>query len=268
MNNGYPANIGHKGIVYPSPIFGPIHSRRLGISLGINLMPSDGKVCTFDCLYCECGFNKDHRPHNPRPTRQDVALALEAQLQRMYEEGTAPDVLTFAGNGEPTSHPDFPQIIDDTLRLRDKWFPKAKVSVLSNATLSIRPEVHAALERIDNNILKLDTIDPEYIQRVDRPTGVYHVEDIIHSLKSFNGRVIVQTLFMTGTSKGISVDNTSDRYVLPWLRALKEIRPQSVMIYTIDRETPDPDLRKASPEMLDHIASLVRAKGIDVEVAY
>ncbi len=268
MANGYPENIAHKGIVYPSPIFGPILSRRLGVSLGINLMPADGKVCTFDCIYCECGFNKDHRPHLPRPTRQEVAQALEKQLQKMKAEGPQPDVLTFAGNGEPTAHPEFAGIIDDTIRLRNTYFPNAKVSVLSNATQSVRPEVHAALEKVDNNILKLDTVSADYIRRVDQPTGAYHVEDIIKSLQDFHGHVIVQSLFMKGTSHGTSVDNTGDNYVLPWLEAVKSIRPQSVMVYTIDRETPDPDLEKASHEELDCIANMLRAEGIEVEVAY
>lgn len=266
--NGYPENKGHKGIVYPSPIFGPIHSRRLGISLGINLMPKDGKVCTFDCVYCECGFNKDHHPRSSRPTREEVAEALEHQLQQMKAEGTTPDVFTFAGNGEPTAHPDFAEIINDTIRLRNQYFPKAKVSVLSNSTMTLRPEVHDALMKVDNNILKLDTIDPDYIMRVDRPTGNYDVEKIVNSLASFDGHVIVQSMFMKGESEGKSVDNTGDDYVQPWLEALKRIRPQQVMVYTIDRETPDPDLRKASHEELDRIANLVREAGFDVEVAY
>ena len=266
--NGYPENKGHKGIVYPSPIFGPIHSRRLGISLGINLMPADGKICTFDCVYCECGFNKDHHPRQSRPTRQEVVTALEHQLQKMKAEGVVPDVFTFAGNGEPTAHPDFPAIIEDTIRLRNQYFPNAKVSVLSNSTMSVRPEVHDALMKIDNNILKLDTVDTDYIQRVDRPTGNYDVERIISSLASFNGHVIVQSMFMKGTSEGKSVDNTSDAYVQPWLQALKRIRPKQVMVYTIDRETPDPDLRKATHEELDRIATLVKEAGFDVEVAY
>lgn len=268
MPNGTPENESHKGIVYPSPIFGPVHSRRLGVSLGINLMPADGKICTFDCLYCECGFNKAHRPRLPRPTREEVAAALEKQLKKMQAEGPQPDVLTFAGNGEPTAHPDFAAIIGDTLALRDRYFPEAKVSVLSNATLSMRPDVHDALMRVDNNILKLDTVSPDYIRRIDRPTGAYSVEAVIRSLRSFEGHVIIQSLFMKGESGGRSVDNTGDSYVTPWLEAVKEIAPRQVMVYTIDRETPDPGLRKASPEELDSIAARVRAAGFDVEVAY
>ena len=255
-------------IIYPAPIFGPVHSRRLGVSLGINLMPADGKVCTFDCVYCECGFNADFRPRQRRPTREEVREALEARLQDMQANGPAPDVLTFAGNGEPTAHPRFAGIIDDTLALRDRYFPKAKVSVLSNSTMLFRPEVVEALKRIDNNILKLDTVEPEYIRRVDRPTGAYDVNDIISQMKAFKGQLIIQTMFMKGTHDGLSVDNTTDRYVLPWLDAVRDIAPRQVMIYTIDRETPDQNLQKATPEELDRIAALVREAGMEVSVSY
>lgn len=255
-------------IIYPAPIFGPVHSRRLGVSLGINLMPADGKVCTFDCVYCECGFNADFRPRQRRPTREEVREALEARLQDMQANGPAPDVLTFAGNGEPTAHPRFAGIIDDTLALRDRYFPKAKVSVLSNSTMLFRPEVVEALKRIDNNILKLDTVDPEYIRRVDRPTGAYDVNEIISRMKAFKGQLIIQTMFMKGTHDGLSVDNTTDRYVLPWLDAVRDIAPRQVMIYTIDRETPDRNLEKATPEELDRIAALVREAGMEVSVSY
>ena len=255
-------------VIYPSPIFGPIHSRRLGISLGINLMPADGKVCTFDCIYCECGFNADRRPMQQRPSRECVRRALEEQLRRMQAEGPSPDVLTFAGNGEPTAHPDFAGIIDDTLALRDRYFPAAKVSVLSNATLIGRPAVAEALRRVDNNILKLDTVSADYIARVNRPTGAYDVERIVEQMAAFDGRAIVQTLFMKGQSEGRDVDNTGDAYVLPWLEAVRRIAPRQVMIYTIDRETPDHGLLKATPAELDRIAGLVRAAGLEVSVSY
>ncbi|MBQ5980978.1 MAG: radical SAM protein [Prevotella sp.] len=252
-------------IIYPSPIFGPVHSRRLGISLGINLMPADGKICTFDCIYCECGFNKDFRPRLPRPTREEVAKALEKQLTLMVEQEKLPDVLTFAGNGEPTAHPDFAEIISDTIRLRNQYCPNAKVSVLSNATMIHKKKVFDALLLVDNNIQKLDTIDPIYINKVDRPTsGNYHVEDVIRHLKEFNGHVIIQTMFM----KGEDVDNTGDQYVLPWLETVKDIKPQQVMIYTIDRETPDSHLRKATHEELDSIRDRVLACGIPCTASY
>lgn len=255
-------------VIYSSPIFGPVHSRRLGVSLGINLMPGDGKICTFDCVYCECGFNGDHRPRLKRPTREEVAAALEAKLRDMATNGPAPDVLTFAGNGEPTAHPLFPKIMDDTLRLRDKYFPSAKVSVLSNATFVNKPTVREALMRVDNNIQKLDTVNADYINKVDRPTGRYSVDSIVEGLKAFNGHVIVQTMFMRGTAEGYDVCNTGDEYVEPWLNAVKTIAPQSVMIYTIDRETPDHGLLKATKEELNAIRDRVEALGIHCTASY
>lgn len=257
-------------IIYPSPIYGPVHSRRLGISLGINLLPADGKSCTFDCIYCECGYNRDHRPTLPPPTREEVAEKLEQKLIEMRAEGLQPDVLTFAGNGEPTSNPHFPEIIEDTIRLRDKYCPKAKISVLSNSTLAHRPKVHAALMRVDNNILKLDTVDAHYINKVDCPVQPsYDVKNVIDTLKSFQGHVIVQTIFMRGTTdSGEDVDNTGEHFVGPWLQAVKDIAPQSVMIYTIDRETPDVHLLKATPEQLNGIRDRVIAMGIPCTASY
>lgn len=264
-------------IIYPSPIFGPIHSRRLGISLGINLQPSDGKVCTFDCLYCECGLNASHPARLPRPSREDVASALERKLQEMVADGVTPDVLTFAGNGEPTGHPDFKSVILDTIALRDKYCPKAKVSVLSNATLCGRDNVREALLLVDNNILKLDTVSQDYILSVDRPAMAgYDVREVVEWLKAYNGHCIIQTMFMTGEGTAwhngkeeqINADNTSDTYVTPWIDTLCEICPQQVMIYTIDRETPIPWLRKASAEQLDDIAEKVRKRGLKCSVSY
>lgn len=252
-------------VIYPSPIYGPVHSRRLGLSLGINLMPADGKICTFDCLYCECGFNADRRTRSHYPTREVVVEALEKQLIKMHNDNEHPDVLTFAGNGEPTGNPHFPEIIDDTVRLRDKWCPDAKISVLSNSTFIHREKVRLALMKVDNNILKLDTVNADYIKKVDRPTQpTYDVNDIIEDLKWFNGHVIIQTMFM----KGDGTYNTGDEYVIPWLDAVKSIKPQEVMVYTIDRETPDRMLQKASHEELDRIKDLVVASGIACTASY
>lgn len=252
-------------VIYPSPIYGPVHSRRLGLSLGINLMPADGKICTFDCLYCECGFNADHRTHSHYPTREVVAEALKKQLEKMHNDNEHPDVLTFAGNGEPTSNPYFPEIIDDTVRLRDKWCPDAKISVLSNSTFIHREKVRKALMKVDNNILKLDTVNVEYIRRVDRPTQpTYDVNKIIEHMKGFNGHIIIQTMFM----KGDVTDNTGDEFVMPWLDAVKSIKPREVMVYTIDRETPDTKLQKATHEELDRIKDMVIASGIPCTASY
>ena len=255
-------------VIFPSPIFGPIHSRRLGVSLGINLLPDDGKVCSVDCIYCECGFNAERRTKKLLPTREEVRTALEEKLKDMQANGPAPDVLTFAGNGEPTAHPHFPEIIEDTLALRDRYFPKAKVSVLSNSTFIDRPAVFEALNKIDNNILKLDTVDEEYIHLLDRPNGKYSVKKIIERMKEFEGNCIVQTMFLKGSYQGKDVDNTSDKYVLPWIEAVKEIAPRQVMIYTIDRETPDHNLQKATHEELDRIVALLEKEGIRATASY
>jgi len=252
-------------VIYPSPIFGPVNSRRLGVSLGINLMPSDGKVCSFDCVYCECGFNADFRPKKKRPTREEVREGLEKVLKERHDKNLPLDDITFAGNGEPTGHPDFKGIVEDTLRLCHQYFPNVKVSVLSNSTYIYKKEVREALMLVDNNILKLDTVDMDYIKKLDHPQQPnYDVKDIIEYLKMFNGHVIIQTMFL----RGDGLDNTNDYYIAPWLEAVKDIKPQQVMVYTIDRETPDKKLEKAPKEVLDAIKVRVEALGIKCTASY
>ena len=255
-------------IIYPSPIFGPVKSRRLGISLGINLLPDDGKICTFDCLYCECGFNAERRPSKRLPKREDVARALEKKLLEMQENSEFPDVLTFAGNGEPTVHPEFEAIMDDTIALRNRYCPNAKISVLTNATLITRDSVFNALKKVDNNILKLDTVDSNYISFLDRPTGRYDLEKIIERMKAFDGKAVIQTMFLKGEVNGYDVNNTGDAFVLPWISAIKHIAPREVMIYTIDRETPQQGLQKATREELDRIVCMLEKEGIKASASY
>lgn len=255
-------------IIYPSPIFGPVKSRRLGISLGINLLPADGKVCTFDCIYCECGLNAERKSKGVLPTREEVATALEKRLVEMGASGELPDVLTFAGNGEPTIHPQFAGIIDDTIGLRNRLCPSAKVSVLTNATLIARESVFEALKKVDNNILKLDTIDPGFISRIDRPTGKYDLATIIERMKAFEGKAVIQTMFLKGEADGKEIDNTGDSYVLPWIATIKDIAPREVMIYTIDRETPVKGLQKATRVELDRIVNMLAKEGIKATASY
>lgn len=256
-------------VLYNSPIFGPVHSRRLGVSLGINLLPHDGKCCTFDCIYCECGFNHDFVAHDRMPTREQVVDALRNQLIKMQQEGPKPDVLTFAGNGEPTMHPHFPEIVDEVIALRNEFFPEAKVSVLSNATQILRQSVFDTLLKVDNNILKLDTVSNDYIRLLDRPvSNNYDVNQLIAKMAEFKGHCIVQTMFLKGEFEGRDVSNLADEYVEPWLKALVTICPAEVMIYTIDRETPAHHLQKASHEELDAIAARVEAVGMKCQVSY
>lgn len=255
-------------INFPSPVFGPIHSRRLGTSLGINLLPEGGKVCSFDCLYCECGFNKDNRDNTKLPSREKVREVLEKKLIKLKEEGITPNVFTFAGNGEPTSHPQFEEIIEDTRILRDKYFLNAKISVLSNSTFIHKPSVFRALQRVDNNILKLDTVNPDFIKCVDRPNAGFDLKRILEDLKKFNGNLIIQTMFLKVKKDGKVIDNTTDEFVTPWLEEVKKINPREVMIYTIARETPDKDLEKISKGKMDEIGEKVEKAGLKCNVSY
>lgn len=248
-------------------IFGPIHSRRLGLSLGVNLLPIDAKICSFDCIYCECGFNTNFQ-ESPIPTRQQVRETLEAKLIEMAVEGLIPDVITYAGNGEPTLHPEFESIIDDTIELRNKLCPTAKVSVLSNSTRIHKPHVFAALNKVDNNILKFDSAIDRTMKLIDRPVGKHiNVAWFIEHLKKFEGRLIIQTMFLRGEFEGETFDNTTDVEVEAWLKALEEIRPQQVMIYSLDREAPTQTLKKATLDELNVIAEKARKKGFNVSVA-
>ena len=245
-----------------SPIFGPVRSRRLGLSLGVNMMPASGKICTFDCIYCENGLNAERPCHEPYNTAAVVLDALEAKLREMAAEGELPDVITFAGNGEPTAAPEFPQAIAGAVALRDQLAPNTKIAVLSNGTRAGRPQVHDALMMVDDNILKLDTVDPAFIQLLDQPVGPYDVEHQIETFASFNGHVIIQTIFLTGEYQGKLIDNTGEEYVAPWLAALERIRPQEATIYTVA------GLAKAAPDVLDAIAARVRALSISCQVSY
>lgn len=254
-------------ILFDQIIFGPIRSRRLGLSLGVNLLPVDAKICSFDCIYCECGFNTTMK-ESPIPTRQQVYDTLETKLSEMIAANEIPDVITFAGNGEPTLHPEFEGIIDDTIALRNRFCPTAKVSVLSNSTKTHKPHIFRSLLKVDNNILKFDSAIDATIQAMDQPVGkLITVQWLIEQLKKFEGKLIIQTMFLRGESKGKKIDNTTDEEVDAWIRALQEIRPQQVMIYTIDRETPTAGLQKISIDEMNRIASRVKNAGFDVSVS-
>ena len=213
-------------------------------------------------------MNKERRTKNPLPTADEVVSGLQSKLQELRSEGIVPDVLTFAGNGEPTLHPHFPEIVDRVLQVRDSECPSAKLSILSNATQIRRPEIREALLHFDNNILKLDTVNPIYINNVDRPQGHYDVEEQIACLELFRGKCIIQTMLMGGSYKGIDLDNTGEAYVAPYLEALRRIKPRAVMLYTLDRETPVGGLEKAALEAMEAIADRIRQLGIEVSVSY
>lgn len=249
-------------------IFGPVISRRLGVSLGINLLPADSKICSFDCIYCECGRNpRGGENRGKMPDREDVALRLEETLRKMEEEKRLPDVITFAGNGEPTLHPHFAGIIGDTLRLRDLYAPQARIAVLSNATMLHKKEVFDALLKVDDNIQKLDSGFEETIRTLDCPTGKFSLPTVVEQLTAFGGRVTIQTMFIRGSHKGKNIDNTTPEEVEAWLGLLKIIRPSLVMIYTIARDTPVDTLEKVPARQLQQIARQAEAAGFTVQVS-
>ena len=253
--------------LYDNIIFGPVRSRRLGLSLGVNLLPIESKLCSFDCIYCECGWNDEHPGKRRFNAREDVCTMLAETLEKMVAAGTPPDVITFAGNGEPTMHPDFEPIIDDTIAMRDKYCPSAKVSVLSNATQIHREDVRRALMRVDNNILKLDSAFDATVQLMNKPQGKYTVQRTVELLKAFEGNLIIQTMFLRGEYLGQKVDNTTDEEVSAWLELVKEIAPKQVMVYSLDRDTPCQTIYKVEKEELREIAARVEALGIACSVA-
>ena len=255
-------------VLFHETIFGPIHSRRLGSSLGVNLSPRDGKVCSFDCLYCEAGFNAQGPGTTGLPSREEVGRLLEEKLLTMKKNGERLDVITFSGNGEPTLHPDFDGIIEDTIGLRDRYFPDVKISVLSNSTRLGSESVCRALRRVDNNLLKLDSALTPTIRLLDRPVNPdFTAEKVIEQIARFGEQCVVQTMILRGSHNGQPVDNTTDEEVDALIDAYRRIRPRQVMLYSIDRRTPEQALQKVGREELEQIAERIRREGIDVSVS-
>ena len=241
-------------------VFGPIFSRRLGSSLGINLLPQEGKLCNFDCIYCECGWNADGRGDRVLPTAEDVRMALKDKLEACRAAGTPIDSITFSGDGEPTLNPEFPEIVDLTLALRDEYYPNAKVSVLSNATRAGREEVFQALRKVDNPILKLDAPSDEAAVLVNKPVGVYHVADIVRSLQRFEGNFVLQTMFLKGDGFA------SGDWVEDWMEIVRQLHPREVMVYTIDRETPMKGLKKYTVEEMRTLVQPLIDEGFELQI--
>lgn len=255
-------------ILFHEIVFGPVHSRRMGTSLGMNLLPYDGKLCSFDCIYCECGLNKDFRTRTKLPDRENVRAALEDKLKSLRKEGAALDVITFAGNGEPTMHPEFGGIIDDTISLRDHHYPGTGISVLSNGMHLDKAQVFKALKKVDHPILKLDSAFDETVRLIDRPNSpAYTVARQVKRYKQFKGDFVLQTLFLRGTFEGRRVDNATEEEVSAWLGLVRELNPREVMIYTIDRETPVKGLEKVPYDELLQIGKRVGRLGIKTNVA-
>jgi wyosine [tRNA(Phe)-imidazoG37] synthetase (radical SAM superfamily) len=255
------------GFLFDKVVFGPLMSRRLGRSLGVNLLPSDAKCCTFDCIYCECGWTADGEVSGRRmPSKEEVAETLEKKLKALKQQDALPDAITFAGNGEPTLHPDFPAIIEQTIALRNRLAPSAFVTVLSNGTRLTNPAVFEALMKADLNIQKLDAGTQQTFDLINRPGKPIDLEELANELARFNGKVIIQTLFLKGVVDGRPVDNTTPEEIAAWIALLKKIAPAYVMIYPVDRETPAAGIVKIGATALREIADRAEAEGIDVRV--
>ena len=243
-------------------VFGPIRSRRLGSSLGINLLPRNGKICTFDCIYCECGWNRDGRDDQVLPTAAQVRSALEDKLAECLLDGTRIDSITFSGDGEPTLNPKFPRIIDDTLKLRDAYYPGAKVSVLSNATRVHIPEVAAALKRVDNPILKIDAPTDELVGRINHPAPGYSLDRVLEALRGFHGEFVLQTMFL----RSPDFDSSSPEVLDGWMNIVRDLKPRMVMVYTIDRPTPAEGLEKFSAAEMRALVRPLLDEGFNIDI--
>lgn len=257
------------GILFDEIVFGPVKSRRFGVSLGINLMPLEGKLCSFNCVYCECGLTDEHKKDKLKLySASEINASLQSRFEALKEGGLDPDNITFAGNGEPTLHPEFETLIDNTIRLRDKFFPKAMITVLSNATRLDRANVKRALLRVDNNVLKLDAGTNATFQAINRPTQLITLEKVVQELKNFEGYLTVQTMLIRGDVDGKQVDNTTEEELTLWLKYIKEINPKLVMLYPIDRQTPYRTLEKVPEPEFQALADRIEELGIKAEVFY
>lgn len=255
------------GFLFSEIVFGPVNSRRFGVSLGINLLPDTMKYCSFNCIYCECGLTaKDQDKHAKLYPTSIILSALEDRFKELNEKQLLPDNITFAGNGEPTMHPGFAEIIGRTIELRDTYFPAAKITVLSNSTRLHNDSIRAALLKVDHNVLKLDAGTDHMFQAINRPVSSITLHDVVDQLTLFHGQVIIQTLFIKGKCNGIEIDNTSDEEISLWLEHLQKIQPSLVMLYTISRETPEEGLLKVSAEELEKIAGKVKEVNLNAEV--
>lgn len=250
-------------------IFGPVQSRRLGVSLGINLLPSNKKYCNFNCIYCECGWSHIHKVEaKDLPSRTEVKEALIKKLKEMKAANRKPDVITYAGNGEPTMHPEFPGIIDDSIEVRDIYCPEAEIAVLSNSTLIHKKKIADALARVDQNILKLDTVNQDTFNVLNCPAPGMKIKNIISDLINLEAKKIIQTLFIRGIFNGISFDNTSEEELSGLIEAYKKIRPEKIMVYTFARDTAATEgLYRISRHELNRIAAKINEAGFITEIS-
>ena len=257
-----------EGNILRNSVYGPVTSRRLGCSLGVNILPLRAKVCNFDCLYCECGWNA--APYVPaqhtgwKSNANEILHVLEKRIEELVAAGTIPQIITFSGNGEPSLHPDFLQLVKGTTAIRDRLLPGVKVGIFSNSGMLDKPGVFEALQLADERFMKLDSAREETVRLINRPQAGYTVAKTIERLKRFGGDFTLQTLFFRGTFEGQLIDNTTPDELEGWFNVVDELKPQKVMVYTLDRKTPAKDLQKCPSETLHQIAAALEKRGIQV----
>lgn len=234
----------------------------MGDSLGINLLPEKGKICSFDCIYCECGWNKDGRNDTRLPSAEKVRNDLETKLKQCQANQINIDSITFSGDGEPTLNPEFPQIIDDTIRLRNQYYPNSKITVLSNATRVHLPEVFNALRKVDNPTMKIDAPTNDLIEKINHPAPGYDINKVVEALKQFNGDFILQTMFL----KSKDFDSSSPEVLNGWMDIVRLLKPREVMVYTIDRPTPEEGLQKFTVEEMRRLVQPLIDEGFLIQI--
>lgn len=255
-------------ILFHDIVFGPIKSRRFGTSLGINLLPLENKVCNFNCIYCECGWTDLKQGKITYFPKDKIKTTIENRFSEAAKIHELIDSITFAGNGEPTMHPDFLEIMKSTVALRNKYLPKVQITVLSNSALLGNKKVMEGLLLADKRVMKLDAGSNQLLNEINLPLSNRDIKWYIEKLKSFKGDLIIQTIFLKGYNAGKYIDNTTPEELNQWINALLEIKPKEVMIYTIDRETPLKELEKINQKKLQEICDMVNKHGIKATVYY
>ena len=252
--------------LFDKHVFGPVKSRRLGNSLGINLLSTHYKVCDFDCIYCECGWTH-HKPDSKKfIEKQKFIQLLETKLSQLERDKIPVDYITYAGNGEPTLHPYFLEIAKKVSELRDQYFPKCSIALLSNGSTLSKEKIKASFAYIEDVILKIDAGHQQLFQLINRPNEHLQLDDICNNMVNLQGNFIAQSMFLKGNADGVEFDNSDQKVVAKWKEKIQMLRPKYVQIYSISRDTPLESIQPISKERLQNIAEQLENMGIHAEV--
>jgi wyosine [tRNA(Phe)-imidazoG37] synthetase (radical SAM superfamily) len=252
-------------MIWKNIFYGPVLSRRLGYSLGVNLLPVNRKICNFNCIYCECGLNDNNSIKSPLPSLDEFNISLSETLTDFKSKNQRIDNITFSGNGEPTLHPDFDKIIELTIQKRNEIYPETKIAVLTNSTTINTEKTIRALKLIDLPICKLDAGTEHTFRLIDQPESKITLDEITNRLSQFNGNLYIQTIFLKGEVNSNVIDNSTPEEVSQWLKRLKIIHPKLVMLYSLDRTPPFNTLKRVEEKVLSFLSEEVKKLGLNVE---